>query len=320
MATAVSGGEGFMATAVGGGEGVGGDGVVGALLSEFESELAALEALRSTSAEEERARIDAAAAALDAAGGVANVKTRRIVENLCRQFKAFVAKHGEYYEYDAAVGPTVEFALQFQRYGFFNRDTYSTLGLDGLSDAWGEDQVPFYLAKFAFPMMKLPGWVGLDKEALYIRHRPYAQALRANWRALKTQGFRGGQGNDRSLVKERWCDGLMFVAQDACRREVLRVNRAVTRLAVIAHVKATCSRSGGFSKDWADTSGDSLAWLGRHVLCVSDFTWAPKYMELQKLVVASSSAPARACGPPPRPRSFFWRRPAARGRLLSFHQ
>ena len=74
------------------------------------------------------------------------------------------------------------------------------VGLDGLGDAWGEDQVPFYLAKFAFPMMKLPGWVGLDKEALYIRHRPYAQALRANWRALKTQGFRGGQGNDRSLV------------------------------------------------------------------------------------------------------------------------
>ena len=73
---------------------------------------------------------------------------------------------------------------------------------------------------------------------------------------------------------------MMFVAQDACRREVLRVNRAVTRLAVIAHVKATCSITCGFAKDWADTSGDSLAWLGRHVLCVSDFTWAPKYMEI----------------------------------------
>ena len=94
--------------------------------------------------------------------------------------------------------------------------------------------------------------------------------------------------------------------------------RAVTRVAVIAHVKATCSRSGGFAKDWADTSGDSLAWLGRHVLCVSDFTWAPKYMELQKLVVASSSAPARACAAPSEAPLFEFTRHTAAVKALAW--
>ena len=34
--------------------------------------------------------------------------------------------------------------------------------------------------------------------------------------------------------------------------ELLRVNRAVMRLAVIGFVKVTCSRSGAFARDWAD--------------------------------------------------------------------
>jgi hypothetical protein len=35
-------------------------------------------------------------------------------------------------------------------------------------------------------------------------------------------------------------------------QELLRVNRAVTRLAVLGFVKVTCSRSGAFARDWAD--------------------------------------------------------------------
>ena len=36
----------------------------------------------------------------------------------------------------------------------------------GMSDSWGERVVPYLLAKFVFPMMKYPGWVGLGAHAL----------------------------------------------------------------------------------------------------------------------------------------------------------
>jgi hypothetical protein len=45
-------------------------------------------------------------------------------------------------------------------------------------------------------------------------------------------------------------------------QELLRVNRAVTRLAVLGFVKVTCSRSGAFARDWADRAekqvGDAI--------------------------------------------------------------
>jgi len=45
---------------------------------------------------------------------------------------------------------------------------------------------------------------------------------------------------------------LLYRAQDRCMEELLRVNRAVTRLAELGFVKVTCSRSGAFARDWAD--------------------------------------------------------------------
>ena len=44
----------------------------------------------------------------------------------------------------------------------------------------------------------------------------------------------GGVDNGRTLSKDKWRDGLLFVAQDECMRERLRLNRAVTRLAILA--------------------------------------------------------------------------------------
>ena len=35
---------------------------------------------------------------------------------------------------------------------------------------------------------------------------------------------RGGVDNGRTLSKDKWCDGLLFVAQDECMRERLRFN------------------------------------------------------------------------------------------------
>ena len=56
-------------------------------------------------------------------------------------------EHGEAYEYDATVGPTVGHVLHFQTHGFKTRQNYSSLQLDGLGDSWGELAVPYLLAR-----------------------------------------------------------------------------------------------------------------------------------------------------------------------------
>ena len=53
-----------------------------------------------------------------------------------------------------------------------------------------------------------------------------------------------------------------------------------TRMAVMAFVRATCSRSGSAAKDWFDRAGKMLHWLERNVLSVGDFTWAREAMRL----------------------------------------
>ena len=125
------------------------------------------------------------------------------------------------------------------------------------------------------------GWAGIDAEALYTKCRPYIADLRENWKRLKVTHVRAGTGNGRELKKERWCDGLLYIAQDACMAEEMRVNRAVSRLAVMGFVKVTCSRSGAFGRDWADRAEKQLQWVGRNVLSVRDFTWHPDFMELE---------------------------------------
>ena len=44
-----------------------------------------------------------------------------------------------------------------------------------------------------------------------------------------------------------------------------------TRMAVMAFVRATCSRSGSVCKDWFDRAGKMLYWLQRNVLSVGDY-------------------------------------------------
>ena len=82
--------------------------------------------------------------------------------------------------------------------------------------------------------------------------RPKLTACTAAVCAAQVSHVRGGNHNNRRLKKERWMDGMLHVAQDRCMAEVLRLNRAVTRLAVMGFVKVTCSRSGAFARDWAD--------------------------------------------------------------------
>ena len=53
-----------------------------------------------------------------------------------------------------------------------------------------------------------------------------------------------------------------------------------TRMAVMAFVRATCSRSGSVCKFWFDRAGKMLYWLQRNVLSVGDYTWAREVMRL----------------------------------------
>ena len=124
-----------------------------------------------------------------------------------------------------------------------------------MGDSWGALAVPYLLAKYVFPRMEHVGWTGLHEAALLEKSRPYSLELRANWARLKVAHVREGTGNGRCLKKDRWCDTLLFRAQDACMADSVRVNWAVQRLAVMGFVKVTCSRAGAMARDWADRAG-----------------------------------------------------------------
>jgi len=132
-----------------------------------------------------------------------------------------------------------------------------------MSDSWGALAVPYLLAKYVFPMLEYPGWVGLKEHELKEKSQPYALELRQHWAKLKVANVREGTGNGRSLKKDRWCDGLLFMAQDLCMADKVRVNRAVQRLAVMGFVKITCNRAGAIGRDWADRAEEQA----RRVAC-----------------------------------------------------
>ena len=77
-----------------------------AALEQAEAELAAVrpsaEQLRAEAAEVER----------QAALHGVNAKTSAVVDSMRRRWAAFLEVHGEAYEYDPAIGPTVELAMQ----------------------------------------------------------------------------------------------------------------------------------------------------------------------------------------------------------------
>ena len=224
--------------------------------------------------EEERKRANAAQAAAEAKG--VDPKTEKVIKYGIRKLSAWLELHGAAAGYEEAMGPTVEVMKAFSSHCFVNRTRYSVLGNEGLSKSFGALQLPYLVPKYGFPKLKLPGWVGLDDEALDTKAAPYKIALRAHWQKLVTghvltEQEKVAEEQQRSLVKVKWDDRAMSLAQDQCMRDVLRRNRAATRLSVQAFVRATTSRSGGFTRDWADRSGACLQWLGRNVLSVYDF-------------------------------------------------
>ena len=74
------------------------------------------------------------------------------------------------------------------------------------------------------------------------------------------------------------------VWQDHCMRafeeKKLHPLVFVTRMGVMAFVRATCSRGGSFGKDWHDRAGKMLYWAYNNVLSVVDLTWTREAMRL----------------------------------------
>ena len=211
---------------------------------------------------EEVRTLVAAAEALAATEAGVPPKSAAVILQLEARWLDFIGEHGEEYRFDAAAGPSLQIVVHFQTHGFFTRKNFSTTGRSGMGDQWGQLAVPYLLPKYVFKKLGYSGWVGLDSDALHSKCRPYIAELRDNWKRLKVSHERDGQGNGRTLKKERWCDGLLKLAQDKCMAEKLRLNRASLRLAIMGFVKVTCSRSGSFSRDWADRAGKQARLAG----------------------------------------------------------
>ena len=140
-----------------------------------------LEALEPTAAQLRKEAAEAERLAFETGG--ASAKTSMPVLALMNKWETFVDVHGDAYGFEGA--PTVDLAVHFVTHGFKERQNYSPTGAMGMSDSWGERVVPYLLAKFVFPMMKYPGWVGLGAHALTEKQKPYSIELRKQWQSLK---------------------------------------------------------------------------------------------------------------------------------------
>ena len=258
------------------------------------------EQARQAELEEERKR--AAAAKKAAAEHGMDPKTKRQIKYCAGKLAGWLELHGEAAGYDDSVGPTVEVMKDFSSHCFSNRKFYSTLGNLGMGKSFGALQLPYLVPKYGFPLLQMPGWVGLEKEALETKAAPFKIALREHWKELTvghelTEEEKLAEEQQRSLVKVKWDDRALSLAQDQCMRDVLRRNRAATRLAGMAFVRATASRGGAFTRDWADRAGLCLQWVGRNVLSVYDFAWdeAGLFIEMPDSTVVRSRPAPRSC-------------------------
>jgi hypothetical protein len=168
--------------------------------------------------------------------------------------------------------PTLEDVKLFSTHTYCNRKhAYSCTGRQGHGDACGALQIPYMLARCVFPGMGYEGWAELSLAEAREKSKPFSRELRAHWQSLKVQEAEPAR-DGKKLVKKKWDDQLYFMAQDVCMADVVRVNRAVFRLAVMGFVRVTCSRSGSMARDWFDRAGLAARWVGRNILSVSDFT------------------------------------------------
>ena len=118
------------------------------------------------------------------------IKEATQIEALKNKWELLVELHdeltGDRYSFDWE--PTVDLAERFVTHGFYE---------NGMSDSWGEQVVPYKLAKFVFPPVGYPSWVGLGEPELEEMQKPYKIALVRQWRSLKASRIRSVQQRQR---------------------------------------------------------------------------------------------------------------------------
>ena len=93
-----------------------------------------------------------------------------------RKFERFLEKQGAAYGYDAAIGiddssQGLGIVRSFMDYcfsGLGREQLFSGVGRKGFADEYFSLHLPYALAQKVFPMMGMPGWVGLEKHELQV--------------------------------------------------------------------------------------------------------------------------------------------------------
>ena len=120
------------------------------------------------------------------------IKEATQIEALKNKWELLVELHdeltGDRYSFDRE--PTVDLAERFVTHSFEE---------NGMNDFWGERVVPYKLAKFVFPLVGYPSWVGLGEPELEEMQKPYKIALMRQWRSLKASRIRSVQQRQRVL-------------------------------------------------------------------------------------------------------------------------
>ena len=87
--------------------------------------------------------------------------------------------------------------------------------------------------------------------------------------------------NRHPFVKDKWDERAYFLVQDVLYEGMedghVSVNAGISDLAILAFIRATCSRPGALSKDWFDMSGAIAKWAsvgGENVMSVSALTFS----------------------------------------------
>ena len=74
--------------------------------------------------------------------------------------------------------------------------------------------------------------------------------------------------NRHPFVKDKWDERAYFLVQDVLYEGMddghVSVNAGISDLAILAFIRATCSRPGALSKDWFDMSGAIAKWARGH--------------------------------------------------------
>ena len=162
-----------------------GEAMANAMIAALEEEDAAFEASLRPTVEEEQAIIAATHQQAVEHGDSAKAGGEHgWVGSMMRKFERFLEKHGAKYGYVAEEGldggsKSLDVVRAFMDYCFsgLGRDQqFSGVGRKGFADEYFSLHLPYALAQKVFPMMKIVGWVGLEKHELQAIPAPGADS------------------------------------------------------------------------------------------------------------------------------------------------